>query len=666
MDWITVFWSAAGGGCLTLALVWLGLWWSRRRSGNANLSNELQASEKRLSLAAAAGRLALWEWDMDSNRLWMSSEGRWLYGLETSEALSFQQFAATLHPDDRPAMKQAIHAAVHGPEPYSAEYRVLLPDGSVRWIAAVGQIEQGARLLRGVSLDVTERKLAEEEMKRSKEFRKAVLDSMAAHIAVLDQDGVIVAVNARWKEFAQEHALENNSPDDFGIGVNYLEVCRRSLGKDSESAMTAYNGIQAVLAGKSESFSMEYPCELPQKIHWFSLIATRMGSDGKSVVISHLDITERKQAEERFRRVVEAAPNAMVMVDSRGRIALVNKQAESVFGYTREELIGAPIETLIPSRLGGHHAEVREGYQADPTARVMGAGRDLFGQRKDGSEVAVEIGLNPIDMPEGQYVLASIIDITSRRQGELESARQQQELAHLSRISILGELAGTLAHELNQPLAAILGNAQVGSAGLRAGQADLVELAAILDDIADDAKRAGGIIHGMRAMFLKDASTEPQRLDLNEIVTQVLRLLHSEIVSRRVKLQVDLAPDLPPANAVRVEIQQILINLVINALDAMKGTPNGNRLEITTALLKAGRVQITVRDGGPGIAPDMVERIFEPFVSTKQSGLGLGLAISRNIAQRFRGDLRAENHPEGGAIFHLVLPTSGDRDISCQ
>ena len=219
---------------------------------------------------------------------------------------------------------------------------------------------------------------------------------------------------------------------------------------------------------------------------------------------------------------------------------------------------------------------------------------------------------------------------------------------------------GTLAHELNQPLAAILGNAQVGRRIMKEDAPDLDEVGAILDDVADDAKRAGGIIHGMRAMFRKDSVTEAQPIDLNEAVDQVLGLLHSEIIGRRAKVEFQPGTGLPPAAAGRVEVQQVIINLLINGLDAMKGAAQGDRLEITTSHAE-GHLRLVVRDHGPGIPAGLAPRLFEPFVTTKPGGLGLGLAISRGIAERFRGTLTAENRPDGGASFQLTLPAAAPR-----
>jgi PAS domain S-box-containing protein len=184
--------------------------------------------------------------------------------------------------------------------------------------------------------------------------------------------------------------------------------------------------------------------------------------EGTMVLSAIVDITERKRLEERFRRVVEAAPNAIVMINRAGEIAMVNAQAEGVFGYSRAELLGQPVDMLVPQRFRGHHPGLRKAFFADPRARPMGAGRDLYGLRKDGSEFPVEIGLNPIETEEGTMVLSAIVDITERKTAEAalgESQRRLQELhaelLHVSRLSAMGQMAAMVAHELNQPLTAI-------------------------------------------------------------------------------------------------------------------------------------------------------------------------------------------------------------------
>jgi two-component system, LuxR family, sensor kinase FixL len=388
----------------------------------------------------------------------------------------------------------------------------------------------------------------------------------------------------------------------------------------------------------------------------FLAVLIAMGHELSAEVFSAAKLgRDLRESEARFRLVVESAPNAMIMVNSEGKIALINAQAEIVFCYPRTELIGQSIEVLIPGRFHHHHPDLRQGYLAHPTSRAMGAGRELFGRRRDGSEVPVEIGLNPIQTQEGAFVLASVIDITERKAAEHQAERHRNELAHLSRVSILGELAGALAHELNQPLTAMLNNSQAGLRFLRQELPDMAEITDLLNDIADDAKRAGGVIHGMRAMFKKDAQHETEAVCVNDAVNQGLSLLHAEIVTRKAAVVLHLGEGLPAVRAGRVEVQQVLINLIINGLDAMKttGTPPGP-MNISTAC-SDGHVIISVRDAGPGIPLEIMERLFEPFVSTKTGGLGLGLAISRRIMDEFGGELRAENHPDGGAVFHIVF-----------
>jgi len=250
------------------------------------------------------------------------------------------------------------------------------------------------------------------------------------------------------------------------------------------------------------------------------------------------------------------------------------------------------------------------------------------------------------------------MNITERKRSEQELHQQRQDLTHLSRVSMLGELAGTIAHELNQPLAAMLSNSQVGQSMIRQGNPDLEEMGAIMEDIVADAKRAGSIIHGMRAMFRKEAVVELQPVDLNDAVHQICGLLHSEIVVKKARIELDLEEPLPLVMAGRVEIQQVLINLMLNSLDAMRNAGTADAVIHITTHKRDRSVYVSVRDNGPGIPEEIRARLFEAFVTTKPSGLGLGLAISHGIIRRFDGMLSGENHPQGGAIFYIKIPYS--------
>jgi C4-dicarboxylate-specific signal transduction histidine kinase len=242
------------------------------------------------------------------------------------------------------------------------------------------------------------------------------------------------------------------------------------------------------------------------------------------------------------------------------------------------------------------------------------------------------------------------------RNRELERTRQHEaELARVSRVSLLGELSASLAHELKQPLAAILTNAQAAVRFLNNNPDDLTEVREILHDIADSDRRASEIISRMRVMMKKgDARLESR--DLNADIEDVLRLLRSDLVSRNVRTTTILAPDLPAVSGDHVQLQQVMLNLIVNGCDAMQGTPPDQRmLEIATTRNSDGEVCVSIADRGSGISSGMEERIFETFYSTKESGLGMGLAICRAIIQVHGGRLWAENNPGRGATFHFTL-----------
>lgn len=247
-------------------------------------------------------------------------------------------------------------------------------------------------------------------------------------------------------------------------------------------------------------------------------------------------------------------------------------------------------------------------------------------------------------------------DITAQKTAEQEARRVQNELAHAMRVSTMGELAASMAHELNQPLAAILSNAQAARRFLAAPDPDLREIREILDDIVKDDKRAGEVVHHVRAMMQKKGPVASAPLDLNELVRNMALLVHGELVGRNIELSTDLTPALPVVLADQVDMQQVLLNLMVNAMDAMRDQPaERRRIQIQTAFAK-GRVCVAVRDRGPGIPEQVMSDIFRPFFTTKTQGLGLGLAISRTMVEAHGGKLWAENAPDGGAVFRVEFP----------
>ncbi len=383
----------------------------------------------------------------------------------------------------------------------------------------------------------------------------------------------------------------------------------------------------------------------------------RFGSDGTFLgyIGSCFDITERKLAEEKFRLVLDAAPNAMIMVDSDGVINFANAPAATVFGYSLSELIGRHIETLIPKRLRDRHAGYRKGFLAEPSSRAMGAGRDLFGCRKDGSEFPVEVGLNPIRTAQGLFVLASVIDITARKEAELEHQRQNLELFRVGRVAVMGELAASLAHEVNNPIGAIVANASAGQRLIAAGKIGTEELTELLDDIVADGRRAGEVIQGIRNMVRKGKARH-ELIQIENIVRELLRLTHADAIEREVKVTADVDSDAGQVLGDPVQLLQVFLNLTINAFEAMSSIPsNARRLVIRVGRHKSGDILVSVRDSGPGFPSGIAEKLFEPFFSTKADGTGMGLAISRSIIEDHGGTLSGENCDGGGADFTIRL-----------
>ena len=396
------------------------------------------------------------------------------------------------------------------------------------------------------------------------------------------------------------------------------------------------------------------------------IVVVAMGYDLVRDVIAaaHLS-TQLRASEARFRAVVQSVPTAILLVSGQGSITFANAQVRAVFGYAPDELVGRQVEDLVPSKARGAHESDRREYMQQAQTRSMGAGRELFGLRKDGTEVPIEVGLNPMQTEDGLLVLASVVDVSERRRIEQAAARQRNEVAHLSRVGMLGALSGSLAHELNQPLTAILSNAQAAQRFLAQTPPRLDQVAEIIDDIVKNDRRAATVIQRLRAL-LKKEDAEHRPVDVNEIVQDSLRLMHSDLLSRRVEVIADYDAGLPLVSADRVQLSQVMLNFVMNGCEAMEDAKGSRRLLVRTRRAPSGNVEVTVADRGPGIEPADLEGIFEPFITTKRHGVGLGLAICRTIVDSHGGRIWATNNPDGGATLHFEIPVSQQGDYRCR
>jgi two-component system sensor kinase FixL len=384
--------------------------------------------------------------------------------------------------------------------------------------------------------------------------------------------------------------------------------------------------------------------------------ADRVDRRVRAPLLKGRSATERKQAEELFQLATEASPSGTVLVDHQGWILLVNAHIEDLFGYARDELIGKAADILVPERFARAHASDRANFFAVPQARAMGAGRELFGRRKDGSEFPVEIGLNPIQTPHGLVVLANVVDISARLAAEEATRRSREQVELLGRVSLLGEMTASLAHELNQPLAAIVNNATAAMQYLEQGRLNPEALQEILDDLVADGRRAHAIVHNVRSA-IKKGSAILGSINLNDVVKAVAHMVQPDAAAQSCKIELSLSQELPAIEGDPTKIQEVLINLVHNAVDAMHETPPGRRIvEIATNRNGDGTICVAVRDYGSGISQTTRERLFEQFFTTKQEGLGMGLAIVRSIVEAHGGTVAAENAEGGGARFYFRLP----------
>ena len=361
-------------------------------------------------------------------------------------------------------------------------------------------------------------------------------------------------------------------------------------------------------------------------------------------------IKDRERAEERYREVVESQTDLVCRYRADTTLTFVNEAYCRYFWKSREELIGSKFLELIPST--AWKRVLADIASLNKENRVQTNEHEVI--LPDGSIAWQQWVNHPIVEPDGTVTEYQAIgrDISDRKRAE-EASRN---LAHATRMSTMGALAGSLAHELNQPLTAILSNAQAGSRFLAKPTPDVAEVREVLQDIAQAAKRAGEVIRQLRTLVKKE-DLRFDELELHHLVQEVVRLLHSDTVIRKVRIVLDFDKDPHSVRGDAVQLQQVILNLMLNAFDAMKDILESERAVcIRTRLANGSEVQVEVSDRGTGIHPERLARLFEPFQTTKQEGLGLGLAISRTIVEAHGGRLWGINNPDRGATFCFTMP----------
>jgi PAS domain S-box-containing protein len=434
------------------------------------------------------------------------------------------------------------------------------------------------------------------------------------------------------------------------------------IGRDAFETIRPH--VETVLRGHRVEYEAEVPYASagPRHVHVIYVPERDEQNEVIGWIASILDITEQKklearrfESEERFRNMANHAPVMLWMAGRNKLCDFFNQGWLEFTGRTMDQEIGNGwAEGVHP----GDFQRCLETYHSAFDA-LQPFEMDYRLRRHDGEYRWVLDRGSPRFDASGEFVgyVGSAVDINDRKRAE-ENDRQ---LAHLQRLVALGGLAAALAHELQQPLAAIMANAEIGLRWLESANPPLDELREVISDIREDDKRASELINRIREFMTKRA-TRIQPLDISSTVAEVLRFIGGDATRRRVQLRAELAEGLPSVLGDRGQLQQVLINLAVNGMDAMTNTPEATRcLTIQTKVDGDGYVEAVVIDRGGGIAPDKLAHLFEPFVTTKAEGMGLGLAISRSIIESHRGRIWAENIPDGGAAFHFTVPAEIER-----
>ncbi len=382
-------------------------------------------------------------------------------------------------------------------------------------------------------------------------------------------------------------------------------------------------------------------------------------ADGRIVGVSKIarDLSEMQQVqqvlqrrEELLRSILDTVPDALVVIDERGLIQSFSATAERLFGFSHEEVVGRNVSVLMPSPYREQHDSYLARYLSTGERRIIGIGRIVVGQRKNGSTFPAELAVGEVKLAGERLFTGFVRDLTERQERERRLSELQSELVHVARLNELGQMVSALAHEVNQPLTA-MGNYLSGARRLLAADNQQGAQHA-MERIAEQADRARQIIQRLRDL-VKKGEAERSVENLAKIIEEASALA---LIGVGEELKLSIRVDRAAANAVidRIQIQQVLLNLMRNAVEAMA---DSTRRELFIATTRLGEmVEISVADTGPGLAPQVRARLFQPFVTTKPNGMGVGLSVCRTIVEAHGGDLRAEDRTGGGTVFRLTVP----------
>jgi PAS domain S-box-containing protein len=512
----------------------------------------------------------------------------------------------------------------------------------------------------GVSLDITEQKQAEAMLRENEARLASAIEVAALGFYELAENNRATFLDGRVRAL-------------LGIpqGQDHLtfDYWKERLHPDDRQRMLGI--VRDIATASMDKTAAEYRYQHPQHgLLWFNHAVHVLERDAAGVAVRRIgviqDITERKRTEEALRAseevsraTFEQAAVGMAHVGTDGRWLRVNDKLCAIVGYPRDELLKLTFQDIThPEDLEADLNYVRQVL----SGRIKTYTMEKRYIRKDGSLIWIYLTVSLVRDAAGapRHFISVVEDITERKNAEEELKQLRLHLWHADRVAQTAAVTASLAHELNQPLAAILTNAQVGLQFMAGGNPDLEEIREILTDIVEDDKRAGAVVRGLRDL-LRRKETGRGKIKLADTIRWILDMLNSELLDKQVQLHLELEPD-SLVLADKAQVQQVILNLVMNAVEAMQGQPAGQRrLELTMTHTDAGEALVAVRDSGPGIL-DRPEKVFEAFWTTKQEGLGLGLMISRSIIESHNGRLWFANNPDQGVTFYFTLPFIIDLD----
>lgn len=486
-------------------------------------------------------------------------------------------------------------------------------------------------------------------------YLEALLATLPETIAVFDSDLRILDLNQAGMDL-----LDISDLDELSENPPLYVISEKSRPKFKEITDKIFNGDLTIV---SDAILLEIlPVSAPHQLHECRL-APLKDPNGRIIaaVMSGRDVTRRYKALDQADRTLSilhsiqtTVPDAMIVIDEQGLIASCSDTAVNLFGYSESEMIGKNVNILMPSPYREEHDGYIARYLKSGEKRIIGKGREVKAKRKDGTIFPMRLEVGEANLGDYRLFTGFIHDLTRRHKTEERMQQMQSELIHASRLSAVGTLASSLAHELNQPLTAIANYLSAGRDMLEDNSPETQKLVQqALDESVTQSIRAGKIVHRLRE-FVSKGKVSMEVLSMAELVNESKTLGLIDARLKGVDYIVDIHPDINYVLADKVQIQQVMVNLMRNAIEAMEDSPV-KQLTVAAHNTKNNRVEFIVRDTGAGIPPEIGTRLFDPFATSKTDGMGLGLSICKKIIQAHEGKLTAKPAPDGGTIFRFTL-----------